>query len=159
MNFSESFPVLYINNTNYLINGNMYIHKTVKMGKSNNNKAYGRVFYWEFVIKLFLIVLVDYWRKYCSSFRKGQNIVWTWLLCWKRSTYLSFCILHWWEREGVRVFLTCVSLRDRRDSPLIHIGDNVLMMENASICASWIGSNVYVGKGSIIVCFYVYYYC
>ena len=55
-------------------------------------------------------------------------------------------------------YRSSVSLRCRREMPSIHIGDNVLLMERSSICASWIGNNVYIGKGSIIVHFELFWF-
>lgn len=44
-----------------------------------------------------------------------------------------------------------VSLRDRRESPLISIGKNVIIKEGSNIYANQIGDNVIIGKNVTIV--------
>ena len=48
-------------------------------------------------------------------------------------------------------WLIFVSLRDRRESPLISIGKNVIIKEGSNIYANQIGDNVIIGKNVTIV--------
>ena len=48
-------------------------------------------------------------------------------------------------------WLIFVSLRDRRESPLISIGKNVIIKEGSNIYANQIGDNIIIGKNATIV--------
>lgn len=48
-------------------------------------------------------------------------------------------------------WLIFVSLRDRRESPLISIGKNVIIKEGSNIYANQIGDYVIIGKNVTIV--------
>ena len=48
-------------------------------------------------------------------------------------------------------WLIFVSLRDRRESPLISIGKNVIIKEGSNIYANQIGDKVIIGKNVTIV--------
>ena len=48
-------------------------------------------------------------------------------------------------------WLILVSIKDRRESPLISIGKNVIIKEGSNIYANQIGDNVIIGKSVTIV--------
>ena len=48
-------------------------------------------------------------------------------------------------------WLILVSIKDRRESPLISIGKNVIIKEGSNIYANQIGDNVIIGKNATIV--------
>ena len=48
-------------------------------------------------------------------------------------------------------WLILVSIKDRRESPLISIGKNVIIKEGSNIYANQIGDNVIIGKNVTIV--------
>ena len=48
-------------------------------------------------------------------------------------------------------WLILVTIKDRRESPLISIGKNVIIKEGSNIYANQIGDNVIIGKNVTIV--------